>query len=55
MADKLTKIDYAELLVKSPAWDGNKNPEYLARDYTLERLKDAYSLVEEAEEAFWRR
>lgn len=49
----MTKLDYAKIIVSSPAWDGINNPYELAKLYTKEELKDAYNMMEEAEEDYY--
>ena len=46
----MTKLEYAKILTNSPAWGGIKNPFKLAEMYSKTELKDAYDMLEEAEE-----
>ena len=48
----MKKIEYAEILTKSIAWDGEKDPNKLVRMYTLQELKDLYAELAEAEEEY---
>ena len=49
----MTKLEYAKILTSSPAWDGIKNPFKLAEIYSKAELKDAYDMLEEAEEEYY--
>lgn len=49
----MNKLDYAEIIVNSPAWSGIKNPFKLVRMYTKAELKDIYNMLEEAEEDYF--
>ena len=46
----MTKLDYAEIITQSPAWDGIKNPYKLVKMYSKAELKDAYDMLKEVEE-----
>lgn len=49
----MTKVEYATMLVSSPVWDGNKSIAFLVKTYTKQELKDAYDMMEEAEENYY--
>lgn len=49
----MTKLDYAEILIGSPAWDGIRNPHKLVKMYSKQELKDAYNMLKEAEEDYY--
>lgn len=44
----MTKMDYAEALTNCEIWDGEKDPQKLAKLYTKEQLKDYYDAMEDA-------
>lgn len=49
----MTKIDYAKILVESPAWDGIKDPYKLVKLYSKAELKDAYDMLADAEADYY--
>ena len=49
----MTKREYAECLVASPVWDGERNINWLVRNYTKEELKDAFDMMEEYENDYY--
>ena len=49
----MTKIEYARIIVRSPAWDGIKSAEKLAMWYKLAELKDMYDMLGEAEADYY--
>ena len=49
----MKKIEYARIIVRSPAWDGTRSPEKLAKWYTLAELKDIYDMLGEAENDYY--
>lgn len=51
--EMMKKIEYAEIIVASPAWDGIKSAQKLAKMYTLAELKDMYSMLHDAEEDYY--
>ena len=51
--EKMTKIEMAQMLVNSPAWDGLRPAEKLAAAYTKEELQDACDMLEEAEREYF--
>lgn len=50
--EKMTKLEMAQMLVNSPAWDGLRPAEKLAAAYTKEELQDACDMLEEAEQEY---
>ena len=46
-------MEYAKILTNSPAWNGIKDPYKLTKLYTKAELKDAYDMLEEAEEDYF--
>lgn len=51
--EKMTKLEMAQMLVNSPAWDGLRPAEKLAAAYTKEELQDACDMLEEAEREYF--
>lgn len=51
--EKMTKLEMAQMLVNSPAWDGLRPAEKLAAAYTKEELQDACEMLEEAEQEYF--
>lgn len=51
--EKMTKLEMAQMLVNSPAWDGLRPAEKLAAAYTKEELQDACEMLEEAEKEYF--
>lgn len=51
--EKMTKLEMAQMLVNSPAWDGLRPAEKLAAAYTKEELQDACDMLEEAEQEYF--
>ena len=49
----MTKLEMAEILVSSPAWDGLRNPYKLAKNTPKDILKDYYDMLEVAEEEYY--
>lgn len=49
----MTKMEYAKILTNSPVWDGIKDPYKLVKLYSKAELKDAYDMLEEAEEDYY--
>ena len=41
----MTKMDYAEILVDSPTWDGSSDPWELVFTYRLAELKEMYWML----------
>lgn len=52
-SEKMTKLEMAQMLVNSPAWDGLRPAEKLAAAYTKEELQDACDMLEEAEREYF--
>ena len=50
---RMTKLDYANIIVRSPAWDGVKSAEKLAKWYTLPEIKDMYDMLDVAEADYY--
>ena len=50
--EKMTKIEMAQMLVNSPAWDGLRPAEKLAAAYSKQELQDACDMLEEAEQEY---
>lgn len=50
---RMTKLDYANIIVRSPAWDGVKSAEKLAKWYTLPEIKDMYDMLDAAEADYY--
>lgn len=51
--DYKERIEYAEILVNSPAWDGITDPHDLALRYELKEMKDLFGMMDEAEEDYY--
>lgn len=51
--DYKERIEYAEILVNSPAWDGITDPHDLALRYELKEMKDLFGMMDEAEEEYY--
>lgn len=48
----MTKLEMAQMLVNSPAWDGLRPAEKLAAAYSKQELRDACDMLEEAEQEY---
>ena len=49
----MTKKEMAEIITRSPAWEGTRSVKELCRDYTKEQIKDAYDELDNAEEDYY--
>ncbi len=49
----MTKLEMAEILVKSPAWDGIKSAQELVKHCSKQEIKDAYDYLDFAEEDYF--
>ena len=49
----MTKYEYAEIIVRSPAWDGVRSADRLARMYPKNYLKDIYDMLDDAEADYY--
>lgn len=38
----ITKERLASLIISSPSWDGNMDPRWLMKNYTMSQLRDLY-------------
>ena len=50
--EQMTKLEMAQMLVNSPAWDGLRPAEKLAAAYSKQELQDACDMLEEAEQEY---
>lgn len=51
--EQMTKLEMAQMLVNSPAWDGLRPAEKLAAAYSKQELQDACDMLEEAEQEYF--
>lgn len=52
-SERMAKLEMAQMLVNSPAWDGLRPAEKLAAAYSKQELQDACDMLEEAEQEFF--
>lgn len=50
---KLTKLDMANALTSSPAWDGCKDPLWLAQNCRWEQLHDYFVEIDNVEAEYY--
>ena len=48
----MTKLQYAQCITLSPAWDG-ADKEWLVKNCSKEELKDLFEQIDEAEEEYY--
>lgn len=46
----MKKREMLEMIVVNPAWGGSKDIDFLMENYTKEQVKDAYNMLDLAEE-----
>lgn len=49
----MTKLEIARILVDSPAWQGEKDAEWLVKIYSKVELQDMFDMLDEAEEDYY--
>lgn len=49
----MTKSEMIDELLRSPAWSGSKDKNFLMKNYTKEEIQDVYNELEQAEYEYY--